>query len=132
MRVLASNLLASVKGKYRSKTNYKIYRKTENGWKVINNVEKADVVKVIQSQEKHEDVREQHGQEEIVKDEIKASNDEFGNQEQPNYRQNEMKIQMLSQPLYQQIFKDSTKNDIDRRKVQRFCNKIAAKYFNLY
>lgn len=118
MRVLTSNLLASVKGNFR-KTNYKIYRKTENGWKVIDSVKKADVFKVSQSQEKHEEVREQHGQEDIVKDEINTTCDEI-DQRQPNYRQNEMKIQMLSQPLYEQIFKNSTKNEIDERKIRRF------------
>lgn len=112
MRVLSNNLLASIKENFRRKTNYKIYRKTENGWKVIDNVKKADVFKAIQSQEKYEEVHEQRGQE-------LASNDEI-DQKQPNYRQNEMKIQMLSQPLYEQIFKNSSKQKLDERKIKRF------------
>lgn len=118
MRVLTNGLLASVKGNYRRKTNLKIYRKTENGWTVIDNVKKADVFKVVQNQEKHNEVREQH-EPEVVKDEIKASNDEIDKQP-ANHRQNEMKIQMLSQPLYEHIFKNSTRNEIDERKIRRF------------
>lgn len=101
-----------MKENFRRKTNYKIYRKTENGWKVIDNVKKADVFKAIHSQEKYEEVHEQRGQE-------LASNDEI-DQKQPKYRQNEMKIQMLSQPLYEQIFKNSTKQKLDERKIKRF------------
>ena len=118
MRVLSNNLLASVKGKFRAKTNYKIYRKTENGWKTIDNVKKADVFRAIQSQEEYVEIHEQRAQE-IVNDEIKTSNDV-----EPNYRQNEMKIQMLSQPLYEQIFKNSIKNEIDERKIRRFLIKF--------
>lgn len=132
MRVLTSNLLASVKGKFQSKSNLKIYRKTENGWKVIKNVKKAVVFNAIQSQEKHEEVREQHGQEEVAKDEIKASNDEIEDQKQQNYRQNEMKIQMLSQSLYEQVFKNSTKHEIEERKIRRFANEIVTKFLDLY
>lgn len=132
MRVLTSNLLASVKGKFQSKSNLKIYRKTENGWKVIKNVKKAVVFNAIQSQEKHEEVREQHGQEEVAKDEIKASNDEIEDRKQANYRQNEMKIQMLSQSLYEQVFKNSTKNEIEERKIRRFANEIVTKFLDLY
>lgn len=123
MRILSNNLLASVKQNFRRKTNYKIYRKTENGWKVIDNVKKADVFEAIQSQEKHEEVHEQRGQETV----INASNDEI-DQKQPNYRQNEMKIQMLSQPLFEQIFKNSTKNKLDEQKIKRYLNSIATHF----
>lgn len=122
MRVLSNNLLASIKENFRRKSNYKIYRKTENGWKIIDNVKKADVLKAIQNQEKHEEVHEQRGPE-IPKDEIKTSNVEI-DQKQPNYRQNEMKIQMLSKPLYEQIFKNRTKDKLDGQKIARFLIKF--------
>lgn len=37
----------------------------------------------------------------------------------PNYRENEMKIQMLSKPLYEQIFKNSRKEPADKATVER-------------
>lgn len=119
MRVLSNNLLASVKQTLQRKSNYKIYRETENGWKVIDNVKKANVLKAMQSQENHDEVHEQLGQDGSAQDEIKSSNDEI-EQARPNYRQNEMKIQMLSQSLYEQIFKNNTKQQIDEQKIKRF------------
>lgn len=119
MRILSNNLLASVKQNLRKKSNYKIYRKTENGWKLIDNVEKADVLKTIQSQENHDEVHKQCGRDGSAQDEIKSANDEI-DQGRPNYRQNEMKIQMLSQSLYEQIFKNNTKQQIDEQKIRRF------------
>lgn len=121
MRVFPNNVLASVKGlHYQRKTHYKIYRKSENGWKVIDNVNKTDVTDAIQNRKKLDDVRVQCDQK-IAETEIRASNDEI-NQNQPNYRQNAMKIQMLSQPLYEQIFKNRPKNTLDEQKIRRFNN----------
>lgn len=119
MRVLSANLLASIKN-VPKKSVYKIYRKTQNGWKVIENAKKTDVYQVIQQQTKptNQDVNEQT--ENIVKDEIKAPNDEIS-QEQPNSRQNEMKIQMLSKSLYDQVFRNNEKTAVDQQKIKRYC-----------
>lgn len=118
MRVLSDNLLAAVKRNFRGKSNYKIYRKSANGWKIIDNVDKADVLKVMQGRERH-DAQEQCKQQHNTEEEIKSANDEI-DQGPANYRQNEMKIQMLSQSLYDQIFKNSTRNRIDEQKIRRF------------
>lgn len=119
MRILSTNLLASVKQNFRKKTTYKIYRKTDTGWKIIDNVQKADAINAIQGRKHNDEVHEQRRQNGANHDEIKSSNGD-SDQGRPNYRQNEMKIQMLSQPLYEQIFKNTTQNQIDERKIRRF------------
>lgn len=91
---------------YQRKSVYKIYRKSENGWKVVDNVKKEEIFKrpTAYSQTQHE--------------EIKAQNDEIAT-ERPTCRENEMNIQMLSQPLYDQIFKNNQKNVPDTKTIER-------------
>lgn len=45
---------------------------------------------------------------------------DLSNINNPMYRENEMKIQMLSRPMYEQIFKNSTKKDHDQKNIQRY------------
>lgn len=124
MRLFPNLCIASVRNYYR-KSNIKIYRKTDNGWEKIENANKKDVRR-LQSRIKHEDTHNQT--QDSLGAEIKASNNEIQGEE-ANYRQNEMKIQMLSQSLYNQIFKNSTKNEIDERKIKRFCKTLLINSF---
>lgn len=91
---------------YQRKSVVKIYRKTENGWKVLNNGKKEEIPKStpVHNQTKHE--------------KITAKNDEMPNK-RPDCRENEMKIQMLSQSLYDQIFRNSKKTTPDEETIKR-------------
>lgn len=91
---------------YQRKSVVKIYRKTENGWKVLNNEKKEEIPKSISV----------HNQ--TKREEIKAKNDEMP-KNRPDCRENEMKIQMLSQSLYDQIFRNSKKNTPDEETIKR-------------
>lgn len=108
---------------------YKIYRKTDNGWKVLENAKKIDVFKPAQSQTKHEEVHNQA--QKVVQQEIGPQNDEIQSGE-PNCRQNEMKIQMLSKLLYDQIFKNNPKNVADEQKIEKLFSKFIIHYFQFF
>lgn len=85
---------------YQRKSVYKIYRKTGNGWKV-EDIRKEDFRKATTNQN-HNHNQSQHETQPEQCDEIPT--------DCPNYRQNEMKIQMLSKSLYDQIFRNNKKN----------------------
>lgn len=91
---------------YQRKSVVKIYRKTENGWKVLDNAKKEEKIKStsVHNQTKNE--------------EINAKDDEIPN-ERPKCRENEMRIQMLSQSLYDQIFRNNKKNTPDEETIKR-------------
>lgn len=83
---------------YQKKSVYKIYRKTEKGWKV-EDVKKEDFKKATTNHNHNQTQPKQNNEQ----------NDETPS-EGPQYRQNEMKIQMLSKSLYDQIFRNNKKN----------------------
>lgn len=102
--VLYSNS-KTVKNAYK-KSVYRIFRKTNNGWKVLNDVDKSEIhMPVKNSQQKQCKNNTQNVAE--------TSNDG------PSCRENEMKIQMLSKSLYEQIFKNNTKNTPDQHTIRR-------------
>lgn len=87
----------------RRKSVYKIYRKTENGWNVLENVKKEDVRKATTY---HNQTQHERNNDEIPKN-------------LPNHRENEMKIQMLSKSLYNQIFKNNKQNVVDEETIKK-------------
>lgn len=106
MRVPSIFYTTSVR-KYK-KSVYKIYRKTENGWKVLENVNKNEIYRpaiVAQNQTQSQ-----------AKSETKTDE---SSKDRPNHRENEMKIQMLSKSLYEQIFKNNQKPTPDAQTIQR-------------
>lgn len=108
MKITICRLLP-VKGKPFSKTSVKYLRKTENGWKVTTKNkhelhEKETVAAATQTDNKAEAYTNN-----------KSESAEINNKFQSNskYRENEMKIQMLSSSLYNQIFKTSPVKAVD-------------------
>lgn len=91
----------------RRKSVYKIYRKTENGWKVLDNIKKNEIPKPAAIN--HNQTQQQ---------ENNTQSDDLST-EQPNCRANEMKIQMLSKSLYDQIFKNSHKHKPDQQTIHK-------------
>lgn len=92
---------------YQRKSVVKIYRKTCNGWKVLDNAKKEEISRpttVVHNQKQH--------------DETNAKEDKIL-EERPKFRENEMKIQMLSKPLYNQIFKNNKKNVPNEETINR-------------
>lgn len=94
--------------KYQRKSVYTIYRKTENGWKVLENVDKNEIPKPAAIN---------HNQQPQQKENNTPTSDL--SKERPNCRENEMKIQMLSKPLYDQIFKNNRKTQPDEQTIQK-------------
>lgn len=107
MRVPSIFYTTSVR-KYQKKSVYKIYRKTENGWKILENVNKNEIHKpaIIG----HNQIRTQ--------EQSKAKSDDLS-KDQPNHRENEMKIQMLSKSLYEQIFMNNHKPTPDEKTIKK-------------
>lgn len=94
---------------YRVKSIYKVYRKTDKGWTVLNNVKKDEMGKAaaISNQQQHDGIDITH----------KATDDISSHG--TGCRGNEMKIQMLSQSLYDQIFKNSNKPAPDELTIKK-------------
>lgn len=112
MKVLPDICLTTIR-KYHKQSAYTVYRKTKNGWKVLENAKKDDFTKLSRSENKT------HNQaQKSIKDEISVKNDEIATNA-PNLRRNEMQIQMLSKSLYDQIFQNNPKNTPDEQQVQR-------------
>ena len=107
MRVPSIFYTTSVR-KYQRKSVYKIYRKTENGWKVLENVNKNEI---------HKPAISAHNQTQSQEKSKAKSDDLLKNR--PTHRENEMKIQMLSKSLYEQIFKNNHKPTPDEKTIQK-------------
>lgn len=97
------NLCLIPRRTYKSKSVYKVYRKTDNGWKVLDN--KSNEINTVAA------VPNQTHSVEIKEDETQKS--------QQTCRENEMKIQMLSKSLFDQIFKGEKKQKTDTQTIQR-------------
>lgn len=91
----------------RRKSVYKIYRKTENGWKVLDNIKKNEIPKPATIN--HNQIQQQENN--------TQSNDL--STEQLECRANEMRIQMLSKSLYDQIFKSNQKKTPDQQTIHK-------------
>lgn len=92
---------------YQRKSVVKIYRKTGNGWKVLDNAKKEEISQpttVVHNQKQY--------------DETDTKDDKIL-EERSKCRENEMKIQMLSKPLYNQIFKNNKKNVPNEETINR-------------
>lgn len=101
---------------YHRKSFVKIYRKTENGWKVIDNAKNNNGIEVASKHEQHKQTPNQ-----TQNDEIKAESGEVHDvpEVNENVRLNEMKIQMLSKSLYDQIFKNNAKKAQNVQTIKR-------------
>lgn len=94
---------------YRVKSVYKVYRKTEKGWTVLNNVNKDELERAatIPNQQQHDEIDVKH----------KPADGISNNRS--DCRENEMKIQMLSKSLYDQIFKNNNKTTPDQLTIKK-------------
>lgn len=114
MRVLPDICFNAMR-RYHKQSVYKIYRKTKNGWKLLENAEKCDIVKAKQCRSRNEALNQAP---KSMKNETTVKNDEIPTKK-PNHRQNEMQIQMLSKSLYDQIFQNNPKNTPDEQQIKR-------------
>lgn len=112
MRVPSIFYSTSVR-RYQRKSVYKIYRKTENGWKVLENVDKNEIPKRATNNHNHTQQNQNQEKNTQIGDLSKES------KERLNHRENEMKIQMLSKSLYEQIFKNNHKNTPDEQTIKK-------------
>lgn len=103
MRLTLSQLNLVKKG-IRSKSQIKVFRKSAKGWEMISDKDLiVESTNATQTQLSKSDLKEE------------TQNDENG----PDYRQNEMKIQMLSKPLYEQVFKNCVKSSPNNELVNK-------------
>lgn len=109
MRIPSIFYTTSVR-KYQRKSVYKIYRKTENGWKVLKDVNKHEI---------HKPAAIAHNQSQSQSQEKSKAKSVDLPKDRTNHRENEMKIQMLSKSLYEQIFKNNHKPTPDEQTIQK-------------
>lgn len=100
---------------YRFKSTLKILRKTSNGWKVIETKKTHDLPAL------------ENGQTPKTNNDTNNKNDEINDVREtetksPEYRENEMKIQMLSKHLHEQIFGSSQIKTADQNIVKKYQN----------
>lgn len=113
MRIPAIFYSSSVR-MYQRKSVLKIYRKTENGWKVLDNVSKNEIPKAAtNNHNQNKAPQENKSQTENL------SKEEQNNAQASSCRENEMKIQMLSKSLYDQIFKNNQRIRPDEQTIQK-------------
>lgn len=115
MRILSSNFLRLPLGHFRHKSFTVMYQKPKYERKTIK-VNKAHVRSVpVTNNNEH------------ISKGIQLKNEADNNSKtseivngSPDYRENEMKIQMLSKHLHEQIFSSIKSNNIDNKQIKRF------------
>lgn len=113
MRIVSLDFLRLPLGGFRYKSNSVIFQKSKYKRKIVK-VNKADVrsVPVTNTNDKNSKTSET----------VNRS---------PDYRENEMKIQMLSKHLHEQIFRSSKSNEIDKKQIERFDLLLNFRYSNV-
>lgn len=125
MRILSSNFLRLPLGSFRHKSYTVIYQKTKYERKTIR-ANKAHV-RFVPVTNNNEHISK--GIQPKNEADINSKTNEIVNQS-PDYRENEMKIQMLSKHLHEQIFSSSKSNDIDNKQIKRFDILLNVRYSN--
>lgn len=106
MRILSSNFLRLPLGNFRNISNTVIYQKPNYEIKIIKK-NGAHVRSVPITNNSNNKVDKNSETSKIV-------------DRSPEYRENEMKIQMLSKHLHEQVFGNSRVNTIDNNQIKRF------------
>lgn len=117
MRITLTRLLATT-DKACSKSNVKYFRKTKNGYKAVASIKKK-LSNDIKNGEPGEKV-----QSDLLTEVSRVP------ENNTKYRENEMKIQMLSKPLYEQIFKNCPVKAADPVLVAKYSQAILDFQFN--
>lgn len=115
MRIFSLKFLRLPLGSYRFKSNTVIYQKPKHKIKIIK-VNRAHVrsVPVTNNNEHISNGIQPKNETDINPKAIETVN------QSPDYRENEMKIQMLSKNLHEQIFGNSKVKTIDNDQIKRF------------
>lgn len=113
MKILLSNFLRSPLGSFRYKSNIVIFRKPKYERKIIKR-NKAHVRSVPVT-----NTNEYISKKSKIEPNNNSKTSENVNLS-PEYRENEMKIQMLPKHLHGQVFGTCKSNDIDRDQIKRF------------
>lgn len=113
MRITLARLLAAKDKAYTfSAGNVKYYRKSKNGWEVV-----ASGKRKLSGDSKNS----QSGEKVQPDSATKASNVP---ENSAGHRENEMKVQMLSKSLYEQIFKNCPEKASDPNLVAKYIQQI--------
>lgn len=114
MRIFRTFLLKSPVKSYRYKSTLKIFRKSKDGLFVEKKKSHARAVPAIDrtSQKKSTKTNDVNDENNVVAPPTEPK--------PPNYRENEMKIQMLSKHLHDQIFGTSQTNSIEESVIKRY------------
>lgn len=99
-----------------NKSQYKIFRRTTNG---LHKIQNDEIAKPVTGKTNDIQMKELKTNAKKLNKQKKKDNDSIDSTNNIDFRKNEMKIQMLSRPLYDQIFKNSRNNKHDEKIVKR-------------